>query len=179
MTKRFLVLLMLASTVCATTASAQRRSNSSNPIELGIDAGVAFGLDDPNLTIVGLPVQDFRLGYFMNERMELEPRFNLNSIRGNGGSITTYKLELGVLFMPRGDRVGKGLYFRPLLGVAGASGSGGGSDNSGYAGIGAGIKIPFADRRLATRLEGNFQHGFDNGGTNALGLLAGLSFFTR
>jgi hypothetical protein len=81
--------------------------------------------------------------------------------------------------MPSGDRVGKGLYFRPFLGVSGASASGAGSNNSGYAGIGGGLKIPFENRRLATRLEGNFAHGFDNGGTNQLGILFGLSYYTR
>ena len=82
--------------------------------------------------------------------------------------------------MPAGDRVGKGFYLRPFLGVVGVSVSGGGgNDNSGYGGAGVGIKIPFADRRLATRMEANYAHGFSSGGSNQIGLTLGLSFFTR
>jgi hypothetical protein len=46
-------------------------------------------------------------------------------------------------------------------------------------GLGVGLKIPFSDRRLATRMEANYSHGFSNGGSNLIGLLIGLSFFTR
>jgi hypothetical protein len=181
MIKRLLLTVVGLVAVAAPTASAQRRSSSSGPrpIELGIDGGITFGLDDPKVTVVSLPAQDFRVGFFMSDFLELEPRFGLTSIQSQGQSATTYNFEFGVLYMPSGDRVGKGFYFRPFLGVSGASVSGGGSNNSGFAGIGAGLKIPFENRRLATRLEANFAHGFDNGGSNQIGLLFGLSFYTR
>jgi hypothetical protein len=51
--------------------------------------------------------------------------------------------------------------------------------HSGYAGAGFGLKLPFADRRLATRMEANDSHGFSGGGSNLIGVLIGLSFFTR
>ena len=38
---------------------------------------------------------------------------------------------------------------------------------------------PFADRCLATRMEANYVRDFDNGGKNEIGVLIGLSFFTR
>jgi len=44
---------------------------------------------------------------------------------------------------------------------------------------GVGVKLPFADRRLATRMEANYVRDFDNGETNEIGVLIGLSFFTR
>jgi hypothetical protein len=75
--------------------------------------------------------------------------------------------------------VGRGLYGRPFLGVAGANATGFGNDNNGYAGLGVGLKIPFSDRRLATRMEANYAHGFGNASSNQIGLLLGLSFFTR
>ena len=177
--KRLLLVAALVA-IAAPTAGAQRRSSSGpHPVELGIDGGITFGLDNPKVTVVSLPAQDFRVGFFMSDFLELEPRFGLNSIHSGGNSLTTYNAEFGVLYMPSGDRVGKGVYFRPFLGISGASVSGGGSNSSGYAGIGAGLKLPLENRRLATRLEANFAHGFDNGGTNQIGLLFGLSFYTR
>lgn len=149
------------------------------PIEFGIDGGVSFGLDDPKVTVVALPVQSFRVGFLMTDRTAIEPRLHLNSIRASGGSFTTYALEVGLVYSPSGDRVGNGLYGRPFLGFSGVSTSGPGDNSGGYAGLGVGLKIPFADRRLATRLETNYTHGFGTPNTNAIGLLIGLSFFTR
>jgi hypothetical protein len=177
-----LAVLVLTLTLAAPAANAQRASHrNSGPIEFGIDGGVLFGLDAPRTTVVALPVQDFRLGYFLSDKVEVEPRFNINSLHvSGGGSLTTYTFEVGVLLQPSGDRVGKGLYLRPLAGVSGASVSGGGgSNNNGYAGAGFGLKLPWADRRLATRMEANYAHGFSNGGSNQIGVLIGLSFFTR
>lgn len=179
MSKRLFFISLALLAIVTPSASAQRRSSVAHPVELGVDGGIIFGLDAPKATIVSLPLQDFRVGFFMSDFLELEPRFNLNSIHGGGQSLTTYTVELGALYMPSGDRVGKGFYFRPFLGISGASASGAGSNNSGFAGLGAGLKIPLENRRLATRLETNFAHGFDNGGTNQIGVLFGLSFYTR
>jgi hypothetical protein len=149
------------------------------PIELGIDGGVSFGLDNPKVTVVALPVQSFRVGFLLTDRVAIEPRLHLNSIHAGGGSFTTYAFEVGLVYSPSGDRVGNGLYGRPFLGFAGVSSSGPGDNSDGYAGLGVGLKIPFADRRLATRLETNYSHGFGTPSTNTIGLLMGLSFFTR
>ena len=64
MTKRLVVLIALLLAAAAPSAQAQR-SRGSHPIEFGIDGGVSFGLDNPSLTIVGLPVQNFRVGILM------------------------------------------------------------------------------------------------------------------
>lgn len=116
----------------------------------------------------------------MTDRLELEPQFNLSVAHLTGFTATAYAFELGVLYQPSGDRVGNGFYGRPFVGVNGSSVSGGGGSNSsGFAGLGFGLKIPFSDRRLATRMETNYTHGFGNAGYNVIGLLLGLSFFTR
>ena len=180
MMKSLLVLTIAALSVGATSAEAQRPARqSSNPIELGIDGGVLFGLDKPSVSVVGLPTQDFRIGFIVAPRWEIEPRFNLTSIHGGGVSATDYSFAVGALYQPAGDRVGKGLYGRPFIGVSGTSVSGGGSNSNGFAGLGLGLKLPWDDRRMATRMEANYTHGFGNGGGNALGILIGLSFFTR
>jgi hypothetical protein len=179
MMKKLLV-VAVALALIAPAARAQRSSqHGSGPIELGIDAGLTFGIGNSSGTLFSLPTQVFRLGYFLSDKLEFEPRFSINSISGGGNTVSTYDLEAGLLLIPDGDRVGKGLYLRPFVGVAGISVSGGNSANSGNAGVGVGLKLPFADRRLATRLEANYDHGFSGGGSNAIGLLAGLSFFTR
>jgi hypothetical protein len=180
MIKKLLVLGALVLALTAPAAGAQRASHrGSGQIELGIDGGITFGLDDPKVTVVGLPLQSFRLGYFLSPNVEIEPRFGISSISSGGNSATIYVLEAGLLFQPSGDRVGNGLYLRPFAGFSGVSVSGPGDSNSGHAGVGLGVKLPFADRRLATRLETNFTHGFSGGGSNAIGVLIGLSFFTR
>ncbi len=179
MMKRLLV-LSLATLVFAAPAAKAQRQRASTPIELGIDGGVFFGLDAPRTTVVALPVQSFRVGFLVTDNLALEPRAAINSIHGGGASVTTYDFQLGVVYQPDGDRVGKGLYGRPFIGVSGLSVSGaGGNNNNGYMGLGVGLKIPFADRRLATRMETNYEHGFGGGGSNLIGLLIGLSFFTR
>jgi hypothetical protein len=178
MMKRLFVLGALALAMTASTADAQRssRRSSGGPIELGIDGGITFGLDDPHFTLVSLPVQAFRVGYFLNDRFEIEPRLSLTSVSGGGSTVSAYSLGLGLLYQPSGDRVGKGLYFRPFVALNGVSVSGPGGGNSGEAGIGVGVKLPFNDRRLATRLEANYSH---SDGSNLIGLLFGLSWFTR
>lgn len=178
--KRFLVIGAVTLALTAHVAQAQRGSHrGSGQIELGIDGGISFGLDDPKVTVVALPLQDFRFGYFLNDKVEIEPRFNINSIHTDAGSVTTYEFEAGLLLQPGGDRVGKGLYLRPLVGVSGINASGADGAHTGYAGAGFGLKLPFADRRLATRMEANYTHGFSNGGSNEIGVSIGLSFFTR
>jgi len=179
MIKKLVVLSALAFTVAASAASAQRSSQRSGPIELGIDGGVSFFFASPTITQVALPLQDFRLGYFLNDKAEIEPRFNINSVHSNGGGATTYGFEVGLLLLPNGDRVGNGLYLRPFAGFTGASVTGVASNNSGNAGVGVGVKLPFEDRRLATRMEANYTREFGNGGLNEIGVLIGLSFFTR
>ncbi|HWL40583.1 MAG TPA: outer membrane beta-barrel protein [Gemmatimonadaceae bacterium] len=174
MKNRFAVLGCLALALTASAADAQR---GSRPIEFGVDGGLTVAFDDPTVTLVSLPVQDFRVGFFMTDRVSIEPRFHLNSQSTDGGSFQEYHFELGALFHPGGYRTGSGLYIRPFGGIVGFN-SEATDDSDGYLGAGIGIKLPFSDRRFATRLEANFSHLFSEGdGSNRLGLLFGLSFF--
>lgn len=177
MTKQIAVLGFIALVLTATTADAQK--SIPRPIELGMDGGISVGFDNPNVTTVSLPVQALRVGFFMNDNISLEPRFNFNSVSGGGVSVRSYALELGALYHLGGYRKGSGLYVRPFAGIAGVGGDlGSGSDA--FLGAGVGVKLPFANRRLATRLEANVGHAFtDVGGSNNLGLLLGVSLFHR
>jgi hypothetical protein len=180
MMKRILFFTAVSLCAAASSAHAQRSSRpASSPIELGIDGGVMFTLDDPKATVVSLPLQAFRIGFLTSPKWEIEPGLRLTSVHVSGFSYTDYALEVGVLYQPAGDRVGKGLYGRPFLGLSGTSETDNGSDNSAYGGFGLGVKLPFNDRRMATRMEAAYSHDFGTGGLNAIGLFIGLSFFTR
>jgi hypothetical protein len=168
----------------ASQASAQRRPyydrdrDNDRPIELGVDAGVSFGLDEPSVTTIGIPIRSFRVGFFFTDNVSLEPSFGLTSVHVEGETFTQYEAALALLLHLSRYSPASGIYVRPFAGVTGVSG-GGNSDSNGLAGAGVGVKIPWGNRRLATRLEANFTHGFDGDGTNAIGLHVGLSVFTR
>ena len=167
----------MALVMSATTVEAQKNNSSARPIELGMDGGLSIGFDDPNVTTVSLPVQALRVGFFMNDNLSLEPRFNFNSVSGGGVSVRSYSLELGALYHFGGYTKGSGLYVRPFTGIVGGS-SDAGSDSDAFLGAGVGVKLPFANRRLATRLEANYGHAFSEaGGSDGLGVLFGLSLF--
>lgn len=167
------------------------QSQEYHPIELGVDAGVTVGLGDNSVTVISIPVQAFRIGFFLDENVSLEPKFGLNTITGSGDTFTSYAAELGLLWHffrePERERRGRviysgpgprsSFYVRPFVGIVGTSG-GGDSDSDAVLGAGVGMKVPLVNR-LAARFEANFAHQFGDPDFNTLGLLAGLSFFTR
>jgi len=179
MTKKIVILSALLLTILAPSADAQRSRGGSRPIEFGIDGGIIFGLADPTYTAVALPIQSFRVGFLMSDRVAIEPAIGLTSFRVSGATSTDYLFQVGLVYSPAGDRVGKGLYGRPFIGIAGQTNPGPNDDSNALMGLGVGLKIPFADRRLATRMELNYSHAFSDPSANAIGLLFGLSFFTR
>jgi hypothetical protein len=157
------------------SASAQRSSYSANPSpEIGMDAGITFGLGTPSITTIEIPAQQIRMGFFMSSALSIEPTFGLVSVSGGGVSATAYNIGAGLLYHFSTSRAANQFYVRPFVNVVGSSG-GGSSSSTAYFGVGGGLKVPLRDR-IASRFEANFQHG---NGNNAIGLLAGLSFYTR
>jgi hypothetical protein len=182
--RRIASLAALALVTLASTAHAQRAGRSSgsygeNPsAELGVDAGLTFGLDSPSSTVLQIPLRSIRAGFYLSPIVSLEPYLGLTSFSG-GLSGSQYDLGLGLLYHFSPSRAARQFYLRPFVGVSGASGDlGTGSDAT--FGVGFGGKFPLTDR-LATRLEGNFARtGNGNGGSsNQIGLLAGLSAYVR
>lgn len=162
-------------------ASASAQSNAPRPIELGVDAGVTIGLGDNSVTTIDIPVQAFRIGFPISPRSSLEPKLRLNIVSGNGNTETSYRAELGWLYHFGSSRYPgayqrAGTYVRPFGGIAGFSD--GDSNTSGLLGVGVGLKMPLVSR-LSSRFEANFAHLFGDADSNEIGLLAGLSFFTR
>ena len=156
-------------------------AQTSRPIELGIDAAVDIGLGDNSGTVISIPAQSFRAGFPISPRTSLEPKIGINIFTGDGDTFTTYRGELGLLYHLGSDRYPgayqrAGLYVRPFVGIVGFAD--GDSDSAGLLGAGVGYKFPIISR-LSSRFEANFEHQFGDGDANAIGLLAGLSFFTR
>jgi hypothetical protein len=171
---------------CAIVLLVSTEAKAQRPIELGIDAGVSIGLGDNSVTVINIPAQAFRIGFFFDDNVSLEPKLSLNTITGSGDTFTSYLFELGLLYHfyresngrrvypPTGLR--SAFYVRPFAGIVGTSD--GDSDSDGILGAGIGMKVPLVSR-LASRFEANFAHRFGDASQNQIGLLAGLSFFTR
>jgi hypothetical protein len=182
--RRVLSFAALSLLAIAPLANAQRSNRGNmgggNPsAELGIDAGLAFTLDDPRVTQFSLPIQSIRAGFFMSPAVSIEPSLRLQtfSISG-GGSSTGYGVGLGLLYHFSPSRAANQMYVRPFIGIDGTSGSGPSRSYFNFGG-GFGVKIPVADR-FATRLEANLTHTSGEGlSQNAIGLLAGLSVYTH
>jgi hypothetical protein len=193
MQNRFVVTLAAFASIAAVAAPAAAQDAAApaapmaatvgHPWEFGVDAGANFNLGTPKVTTVGVPVQSFRFGYFVNDRISLEPMVALNTASGGGFTVEDYKAALGLLWHMHTSPAGEGPYVRPFAGFYGSHVSGSTTSN-GVAGAGLGIKFPWGDR-MATRFEANYTHTFqaqasgNSGANNNIGVTAGLSFFTR
>lgn len=172
---RGVVALAVLSVGGAATAAAQR------PIELGVDAGVMFDLDDPKTTALSIPVQGIRAGFFMSDKLSIEPAVAFNWIKASGeDAFSTLALDAGVLYHLSADASRSQLYVRPVAGVT-RFGGGGESTSQFNVGGGIGVKLPMSER-MKLRLEGSLRHGLESddmpSGT-AAGLTIGFSFLTR
>jgi hypothetical protein len=174
--------------IAVIAAPAAAQTGMATATELGIDAGVTFGLGSHSSVDATLPGSRFRMGFFRpGSRISIEPAAGLgyHKVEGTDGTFT-YDLELGALyhFTPISVTTGGGTttrvtspYLRPFVGITGFSGGSGSSNHEVSAGAGLGVKVPWhAD--LAWRLEANLAYGFSNK-AGRLGLLAGLSYFPR
>jgi hypothetical protein len=179
--RRVLSLAALSIFALSASASAQRSGSTYSPSpEIGMDAGIVFGLNSPSTTEIAVPVPQIRMGFFVTPAVSIEPWLGLNSFSGGGFSGSDYRLGAGLLYHFSASRAASQWYVRPFLGVHGQSGDLG-SGSSAEFGVGAGLKIPLRDR-IASRFEANFAHeGGQNGGNgrDVIGLLAGVSFYTR
>ncbi len=172
-----------ALTLCASTARAQAR-----PVELGADAQIGFGLDDPKTTTIGIPNGRLRAAFFMHdERFAIEPSMAFNYASNDAASGSTLQLDVGLMYHTSTIRSTSQVYFRPFLGMfaysakdknLNVSSSGSQLDM----GIGLGMKWPLITNRLDTRGEIQLAHYFDTNKLPAqtnINLMFGLSFFTR
>lgn len=144
--------------------------------ELGTDAAITLGLDDPKFLSVQVPGGLIRAGYFTSPTVSIEPVFSWLSIaQDNQEGFSSYTLGVGVLFHRSVSRAAQQIYLRPFLHINGGSGGGGSSLTLGG---GLGVKRPMLGGRVAKRMEANVSYNDDSERLNLQGLL-GLSIYTR
>lgn len=175
------ILSVSVAAIALTAAAAGAQTAAPRSLELGIDAGITIGLGDNSVTTIDIPAQAFRVGFPISPRTSIEPKLRLNLVSGNGDTFTSYRGEVGLLYHFGSSRYPgayqrAGMYVRPFAGVVGYSD--GSSQTNGLLGAGLGIKMPLV-AKLSSRFEANFAHKFGDASSNEIGLLAGLSFFTR
>lgn len=180
--RRVLSFAALSILAMSASASAQRSASMASPSpEIGVDAGIAFLLGNNSGTVIDIPAQRIRLGFFVSPALSIEPTFGLHSESGGGATFTAYSIGSGLLYHFSNSRAANQFYVRPFIEVQGFSVTGGGSSSAATFGVGGGLKVPLRDR-IASRFEANFAHqGRQNNqpGRDIIGLLAGLSFYTR
>src|SRR3954463_7384156 len=133
--RRILSLAALSVLALSASASAQRSSMMNPSPVIGIDAGITFGLSDPNITTIAIPAQQIRIGFFVSPALSIEPTFGLQSISGGGETFTAYNIGAGALYHFSPSRTANQFYIRPFISVIGTSG-GGASDSQALFGIG-------------------------------------------
>jgi hypothetical protein len=176
-------LLVIASVLVAGHARAQPAA--PRPIEVGVDGSIAHGIRS-GTTVLTLPGQQLRVGFFRSDVVSVEPAVALNYGRGRRFNSLAVRGELGVLYHLSPDRTARQPYVRPFVGLdynrfANDNGPGGqpidGSSGSSEVGVGVGVKLPVTSR-LTVRVEGSYSNGF-NSGWGVLGLSTGISFYAR
>jgi opacity protein-like surface antigen len=180
--RRALVGCLTALAVLGAAHPAHAQRQAPSPIELGMDALLAnTSYDRPassSTTTFDLPLQAFRIGFELTPTISLEPTFGLRSVSG-GGSFVTFDLGLPIE-LGTGGSPGSDYFLRPLIGLRSFR-SDGESVTQTSLGVGLGVRIPIIPR-LAARIEARYRRGLETGrfaAYNEIGLLGGLSFFTR
>ncbi len=175
-------LALLLSAALPALASAQGR-----PIELGIDA-LSLGVDvfsafgqTATVTTVSVPEGSFRAGFFVGDQVSVEPRIAFDYVKVEDvDAVTVGTFSLGALYHFTPERQSSQVYLRPVGSISFVD-FGGQSASQVFLGVGLGVKQPILGQ-LATRLELEFAHGFDNddfANVNSLAAVFGFSFFTR
>jgi hypothetical protein len=169
------------------------RAQQPHPIEFGVDAGLTVTNGEETSTSVTLPISSLRVGFYVSEKLAVEPALAFNYVSnqfGTGSSATAFRPELGLVYDLSSVRTAPQFYVRPFVGLT--SISFGGDDATDppaiwNAGAGIGVKIPMKSvERFAWRLEALYDHRFEATKglvtihtENSFGLRVGLSFFTK
>ena len=157
-----------------------RGSAQQRPVELGMDGGVQVSLTGGTSPLVQIPTGLFRVGFFANDLVSVEPSVALTMLTGSGETAQLLQGRLGVLVHFASDPTKSRGFVEPLVGIIRRAGPSK-TQTQFSAGGGIGVKIP-AGKDFAARLEAVFTHGFSSNsfsGGNAVGALIGFSFFTH
>ncbi len=166
--------LVVGAVLMPSSATAQTGS-----IELGVDALSVGGDFTGNLITAVVPVRTLRAGFFVSDRVSVEPQMAFEYVNFDGFDFWEVTLGVGSLLHLRRRPTRFRGYVRPLV-TLNVSDTG---KRASQIGLGAGVggKIRLLER-LALRLELVFGHAFGNeefAGRNDLAGIVGVSFFTR
>lgn len=163
------------------SAQAQQRS-SQNPVEVGVDAQIGFGLDDQG-TSISIPAQKIRAGFMLSPVMTIEPSLGFFRISNDGSSISNTAVDVSLLYHFSPSRAVRQFYVRPVIGLQRTSFTDNDLDVSEAEtdlniGVAGGMKVPLMDR-VGARFEAEFRNYMTDPSQSALNLNFGLSYFTR
>ena len=154
---------------------------AQKPVELGIDGGFQFELNDPKTTSFHLPTGLFRVGFFASDRISVEPSVAFNWVKVSGDdAATTLQARLGLLYHFGTDAARSRVFVEPIAGITYVN-FGSGSASQFQLGGGIGVKLP-SPNRLGLRLQALYAHGFetdDFSKTDVIAFLFGISFYTK
>ena len=170
-----LALLLVASSIAVAQARpAARGASGARPIELGMDAILELGLDDPSSTILRAPVGIVRIGFHRSDVLSIEPfgAVSYAKFEGSDGS-TGWLFGLGGLYHFSTDRSRSQFYVRPFLSLDGQTDS----DSEFTIGVGGGMKFrPRMNGRFQLRGEVGLANRADR---NSLNVMFGASVYPR
>lgn len=169
----------LSAAVALATVLAAPLTAQKGTLEIGADV-IGYGrftVAGNQSSIVELPAASVRFGYFLTDRISVEPNLTYSRFSPeDGAASSSYFTSLGVAYHVPADRSKPQLFVQPYLGL---SGSEGGSDGS-FALIGAavGVKLPLAER-VVLRTSANYDRGLSEGDNSFFGVRAGFSVYLR
>lgn len=150
-------------------------------IELGVDGGMSWHKADRTTTRTSIPIESFRFGLFVSNKLSIEPSLALTFIDGqNADPVASASFWLSGLFHFTGDRGKPQTFVRPTGGVEYYS-NGSVSHSQFKAGGYVGMKVPIAGH-LSFRVEAGYLRGFESDdlpSSDEVALNFGISLFGR
>ena len=147
--------------------------------EFGMDAGIGFSHQNgASVTTISIPASTVRAGVFVTPAVSIEPGIGLFRTSSGGSALTSFELVVGALYHFETSRAKDQPYVRPFVDYLHSSASGLPSASTTGLGVGVGIKHPF-NPRISGRAELNLAHYDTSPGTTKIGILAGISVFSR
>jgi hypothetical protein len=156
-----------------------RLAAQSKPIELGTDIGMSLDFGGGTLTTVSIPTSSLRVGFWMNDRVSVEPNLGFTWLHFSGENITTLDAAVALLYHFNTDPSRARPYVTVFPGLTHLSA--GASSTQFFGGAGLGVLLPLQER-LAARLEGQYSHTFSSdevGSGNTVAARIGFSYFSH
>jgi hypothetical protein len=160
-------------------------------VEFGVDAALfhysfdvklgAGGTKSASTNLFEFPVSAVRVAFPLSTGFALEPSANLQYSSTNGQTLLTLTGDLGLLIDLTHDPKEWRWYVRPAIGVQHLSSSGFNTTDRPILSAGLGARVPLTDR-ISARYEARYQwigKSSSASSQNGIGLLAGISVFTR